>query len=26
LPSALSEQIAEGNDPSGSGSSVPMWA
>ncbi len=23
---ALSEQIAEGNDPSGSGSSVPMWA
>jgi len=24
--SALSEQIAEGNDPSGSGSSVPMWA
>jgi len=24
--SALSEQIAEGNDPAGSGSTVPMWS
>ena len=24
--SALSEQLAESNDPSGSGSTVPMWA